>query len=169
MLLLWVQLVIDLVLATDMKSHYSLLGQFNAQFNTGATAKPPMCAQTAPASTTQTSPPAAGLASSPSLSSLPSVPRSELQLTLALQMAIKISDLGHTAAGLPVHCKWVDCLQEELFRQGDIEAAHGLQVSPMCDRSEMRRMQRGQLAFFGRCNYRAGVGRGHLDDLCCMI
>lgn len=36
-----------------------------------------------------------------------------------VQMALKCSDLGHTAASLAVHKKWLERLEEEFFMQGD--------------------------------------------------
>lgn len=53
-----------------------------------------------------------------------------------LQIALKVSDLGHLCAPLPVHLKWVAALEEELFRQGDQEKAAGLAVSALMDRTK---------------------------------
>lgn len=39
-------------------------------------------------------------------------------------------------ASLPVHCRWVALLEEEFFRQGDMEKAHNLPVSPLFDRNK---------------------------------
>ena len=41
-------------------------------------------------------------------------PLDETELLLSLQLALKCSDLGHTAACLPVHLKWVASLEEEV-------------------------------------------------------
>merc|ERR1712078_929678 len=38
---------------------------------------------------------------------------------LALQMSIKMADLGNVLADPHVHLNWVNCLEEEYFRQGD--------------------------------------------------
>ncbi len=46
------------------------------------------------------------------------------------------ADLGHTAAQLSVHLRWVACLEEEFFRQGDAERDAGLPISPLFDRSK---------------------------------
>lgn len=51
-------------------------------------------------------------------------------------MALKLSDLGHLAAPLPVHLRWVAGLEEEFFRQGDREKADSLPVSPLFDRAK---------------------------------
>lgn len=52
------------------------------------------------------------------------------------QMALKLSDLGHLAAPLAVHLRWVRGLEEEFFRQGDKEKACNLPVSPLFDRTK---------------------------------
>ncbi len=36
---------------------------------------------------------------------------------LTLQAALKCSDLGHLAAPLPIHLKWVSGLEDEFFQQ----------------------------------------------------
>ena len=41
-------------------------------------------------------------------------PLGEAELLLSLQLALKCADLGHTAAFLPVHLKWVSGLEEEV-------------------------------------------------------
>lgn len=60
---------------------------------------------------------------------------SSMQRTLALQLAVKCADLGHMASSWPIHQAWVDRLQQELYSQGDLELAHSLPTSPMCDRN----------------------------------
>lgn len=54
---------------------------------------------------------------------------------LTWKMAMKCADLGHLASAEHVHVKWVHLLEEELFRQGDLEKARGYPVSPLMDRS----------------------------------
>lgn len=51
-------------------------------------------------------------------------------------MALKCADLGHLAANWGVHQKWVAGLEEELFRQGDLERQQSLPVSPLMDRAK---------------------------------
>uniref|UniRef100_A0A061RJQ1 3',5'-cyclic-nucleotide phosphodiesterase n=2 Tax=Tetraselmis sp. GSL018 TaxID=582737 RepID=A0A061RJQ1_9CHLO len=53
---------------------------------------------------------------------------------LLLVMAMKVADLGHCAARLEVHVKWVSRLQEEFFLQGDKEREAYLPVSALMDR-----------------------------------
>lgn len=47
----------------------------------------------------------------------------------------KVSDLGHSWTTYAVHRQWVEGLQEEFFKMGDVELAQGLPVSPMCNRN----------------------------------
>ena len=51
-------------------------------------------------------------------------------------MALKCSDLSALAAARPVHCEWVDRLEEEFFIQGDKEMNSGLPISPLMDRTK---------------------------------
>ncbi len=60
-------------------------------------------------------------------------PISDTDRILSLQMALKCADLGHLAAPLDVHLKWVRALEAEFFQQGDEERAAGLPISPLCD------------------------------------
>ncbi len=41
------------------------------------------------------------------------MPLDETKRFLSLKLALKISDLGHTTASLPVHLKWVSNLEDE--------------------------------------------------------
>ncbi len=53
-----------------------------------------------------------------------------------LQIALKVADLGHLGEEVSVHKRWVRCLEEEFFRQGDQERALGLPISPLFDRAK---------------------------------
>ncbi|GAX77145.1 hypothetical protein CEUSTIGMA_g4591.t1 [Chlamydomonas eustigma] len=55
---------------------------------------------------------------------------------LVLQMSLKCADLGHLASPEPVHKRWVQRLEEEIFCQGDAERKAGLPVSPLMDRQK---------------------------------
>jgi hypothetical protein len=66
---------------------------------------------------------------------------------LSLQMALKCADLGHLAAPLGVHLRWVAALEAEFFAQGDAEKAAGLPVSPLCDRNKQG-VTKSQIGFF---------------------
>ena len=51
-----------------------------------------------------------------------------------MQMVMKCADLGHLASEESVHMKWVSALEEEMFRQGDLEKSKGYPISPLMDR-----------------------------------
>jgi len=55
---------------------------------------------------------------------------------LVLQVSLKVADLGHLTHLWEVHKRWVEMLEEEVFRQGDAEKERGLPVSPLMDRSK---------------------------------
>ena len=50
------------------------------------------------------------------------------------QMALKWADIGHLASPREVHLRWVHRLEEEMFKQGDMERVNGLPISPLMDR-----------------------------------
>jgi len=52
------------------------------------------------------------------------------------KMALKCADLGHLAAPWNVHTQFVKALEEEMFRQGDLEKSRGYPVSPLMDRDK---------------------------------
>ena len=52
-------------------------------------------------------------------------------------MAMKCADLGHLSSARSVHLKWVHLLEEEMFRQGDLERQRGYPVSPLMDRGKI--------------------------------
>ena len=66
---------------------------------------------------------------------------------LVWRVAFKCADLGHLASPREVHRRWVQLLEEEMFRQGDAERALGLPVSALMDRTTGGVMQ-SQEGFF---------------------
>ncbi|KAJ9531179.1 hypothetical protein QJQ45_001023 [Haematococcus lacustris] len=63
-------------------------------------------------------------------------PLDETERMLSLQIALKLADLSNLAKERDVYLKWVACLEEEAFLQGDKEKAAGLPVSPLYDRDK---------------------------------
>jgi len=53
---------------------------------------------------------------------------------IMLKMAIKCSDIGHSAKPLNMHIKWSNFVCEEFFKQGDQERELNLPISMYCDR-----------------------------------
>ena len=114
---------IDLVMATDMKKHLGIVSQFKSRTssrhgNTGS--------GTSGKHTNQDS---------------------EGSHRITLQMVVKIADLGHLASPYRLHRKWVSLLEEELFRQGDMERERDMIVSDFMDRKR-EGISTSQCAFF---------------------
>lgn len=101
-------MVIELVLGTDMANGSKIQKSFNDTFGAVAEGYSP-------------SPPALASAK---------------DAVLLLQMAMKCADLGHLALSWDVHVKWVVRLEEEFFAQGDKEKGAGLPVSFLMDRNQ---------------------------------
>ncbi len=55
---------------------------------------------------------------------------------MLMQLGLKCADVGHLAASWPVHERWVACLEEELFLQGDQERLGHVNISPLMDRNK---------------------------------
>jgi hypothetical protein len=66
---------------------------------------------------------------------------------IVLKMAMKVSDLSHICSPLHMHQRWVSCLEEEMFQQGDMEKRFGMAPSPLCDR-EKGGITKSQVGFF---------------------
>ncbi|KAL6765019.1 hypothetical protein V8C86DRAFT_1223041 [Haematococcus lacustris] len=137
------KLMVELVLGTDMKQHFSIIGAFTALHRLN-TSEAQGSARISGAGK-QESLPSYGKASSSTVDELQ--PVSEQDKLLSLQMALKCSDLGHLAAPLPVHLAWVARLEAEFFAQGDAERAQGLAISPLCDRTKQG-ITKSQVGFF---------------------
>jgi hypothetical protein len=69
------------------------------------------------------------------------------QRALLLKLVMKLADLGHLYAEGDVHRKWVQALEDEYFKQGDVERSLGLKVSPLMDR-RIGGITRSQTGFF---------------------
>eukprot|EP00899_Mesostigma_viride_P014695 jgi/Mesvir1/23226/Mv21742-RA.1 len=107
------RIVIDLVLASDLKRHFGILDQFKARVS----------------------------------QSTPWDIAKESDRTLLMQLALKVSDIGHAAKPLAVHQEWSRRVTEEFYKQGDAEREAKLDVSPFMDRFN-NSMPRSQVGFF---------------------
>lgn len=119
------QLVIDLVLGTDMSEDKEIVGTLAAKLKERKEVA------------------AEGTAAC----AAPFVPTSKAEAVLALQMALKAADIGHLALPWRCHLVWVERLEMEFFAQGDLERALGLPISFLMDR-EKPGVTQTQLGFF---------------------
>ncbi|KAG1698116.1 cAMP-specific 3',5'-cyclic phosphodiesterase [Nymphon striatum] len=110
------KMVIDMVLATDMSKHMSLLADLKTMVETKKVA-------------------GSGVLLLDNYTD-------RIQV---LQNMVHCADLSSPTKPLELYQKWVDRIMEEFFQQGDKEHAQGLEMSPMCDRlsSTMEQTQVG--------------------------
>ncbi|KAG2490631.1 hypothetical protein HYH03_011022 [Edaphochlamys debaryana] len=165
--------VIELVLSTDMKQHFSILSHFNtvhrltawsqqqaqpqAQQGAVQTSQPPGIAahghQGPPTSAPGRSAIGRGrtreLADPGGVRELGPAPQpvDDTERLLSLQVALKCADIGHLGEALGVHMRWLSVLEEEFFRQGDLERELGLPISPLFDRSKQG-VSKSQVGFY---------------------
>lgn len=143
------KMVVDIVLATDMKQHFSLTSLWNAKIPMLLSSAPSASQSEVPDLVSKSSTPGSrpesarkkawdtgnGGAPAPQVLGKLVVEDEELR-TLVLQTAMKCADLGHLTHKWEVHRKWVEALEEEMWRQGDAEKARGMPVSPLMDRAK---------------------------------
>mmetsp|Transcript_19716 Transcript_19716/g.47074 ORF Transcript_19716/g.47074 Transcript_19716/m.47074 type:complete len:551 (+) Transcript_19716:188-1840(+) len=114
--------VIQLVLATDMSRHFDIVAQFKAL-----------------------------ILQNDDLAKAPGrkwdIMNSKQKL-ITLQMALKVSDIGHCCLPWEQHQKWSLRLQEEFFKQGDMERKRGKKVSALMDRNKPGAADPGNQAGF---------------------
>ena len=96
---------IDMVLATDMSKHMSLLADLKTMVETKKVA-------------------GSGVL----------LLDNYTERIQVLQNMIHCADLSNPTKPLEIYKKWVDVLLEEFYQQGDKEKELGLDISPMCDR-----------------------------------
>lgn len=109
--------MIDMVLATDMSKHMSLLADLKTMVETKKVA-------------------GSGVL-------LLDNYNDRIQV---LQNMVHCSDLSNPTKPLEIYRLWVDRITEEFFRQGDKECEAGLDISPMCDRSNAT-IEKSQVGF----------------------
>lgn len=96
---------IDMVLATDMSKHMSLLADLKTMVETKKVA-------------------GSGVL----------LLDNYTERIQVLQNMLHCADLSNPTKPLDIYKKWVDVLLEEFYQQGDKEKELGLDISPMCDR-----------------------------------
>ncbi|XP_076307243.1 3',5'-cyclic-AMP phosphodiesterase 4C-like isoform X3 [Tachypleus tridentatus] len=108
---------IDMVLATDMSKHMSLLADLKTMVETKKVS-------------------GTGVV----------LLNNYTERIQVLQNMIHCSDLSSPTKPLEMYRKWVDLLMEEFYQQGDKERAQGLDISPMCDRHNAT-VEKSQVGF----------------------
>lgn len=146
------KLLIDLVLATDMKQHFNIVSQFGTmhRLNRGSidgTDKRYSDLTTVSKRSNPSFPRSLSPLSELTIVCVGKVPLDDSERMISLQMALKLSDLSHVAAPFPLHLRWVCALEEEFFRQGDSEKACEFEVSPLFDRDKPG-VTMSQIGFF---------------------
>ncbi|UPQ97729.1 3'5'-cyclic nucleotide phosphodiesterase [Chloropicon primus] len=133
------KLVIAMVLATDMKIHFEVLGRFRLiEKKLGRLSSDPVGSEGC-------SSPSAEEAQSGSADSSGLQPE---EVSLALQVCLKCADIGHVYCDSSVHLRWVQKLEQEFFAQGDREEENGaITKSPLMDR-EKAGITKSQVGFF---------------------
>jgi len=143
------KLMIEMVIATDMKLHFEILGRFRLlESKISRRAEGYDTHQTKTIQTDFTG----GLSSSMDVGTSNAVKEMNILLpedvALSLQVALKCADVGHVYCSPNVHMKWVQKLEQELFAQGDKEKEHGaVTTSPLMDR-EKGGITKSQCGFF---------------------
>ncbi|XP_037673914.1 cAMP-specific 3',5'-cyclic phosphodiesterase 4C isoform X2 [Choloepus didactylus] len=99
------RMVIDMVLATDMSKHMTLLADLKTMVETKKVAS-------------------LGVLLLDNYSD-------RIQV---LQNLVHCADLSNPTKPLPLYRQWTDRIMAEFFRQGDRERARGMDISPMCDK-----------------------------------
>ncbi|CAL8081795.1 unnamed protein product [Calicophoron daubneyi] len=111
------RMVIELVLATDMSKHMSLLADLRTMVETKKVS-------------------GSGLLNLDNYAD-------RIQI---LQNMMHCADLSNAAKPLRLNRKWTTRLQEEFFRQGDRERSLKIEISPMCDRETVA-VEKSQVSF----------------------
>mmetsp|Transcript_3663 Transcript_3663/g.4912 ORF Transcript_3663/g.4912 Transcript_3663/m.4912 type:complete len:123 (-) Transcript_3663:37-405(-) len=55
-----------------------------------------------------------------------------------MKMALKCADIGHITLPPDVHLLWVQSLQAEFYKQGDLERKNKAPISFLCDKKKPR-------------------------------
>eukprot|EP00899_Mesostigma_viride_P013194 jgi/Mesvir1/21876/Mv04251-RA.1 len=114
------KLVVQMVLATDLKSHFELVERFKTRLAKLRAAK----------------------AALPGKMAL-----KESDWMLLLSIYLKVADIGHLTKSHDMHVRWVDAVMQEFFRQGEEEKRRGLPVSPFMDKASCN-LPKAQVGFF---------------------
>lgn len=124
-------IVIELVMATDMRNHFTILG--NAQV---------LCKRYERV--------AEGANSRSILERIMSSSSNNEDRMTMMKVLMKFADLSHLSLRTPLMVRWTNSLQEEFFNQGDLERSLGFHVSFMMDRNTSDIFVESQPGFFDK-------------------
>ncbi|XP_019633002.1 PREDICTED: cGMP-inhibited 3',5'-cyclic phosphodiesterase A-like isoform X3 [Branchiostoma belcheri] len=133
-------LVIEAILATDLKRHFDFLTEFNAKL--AALNTPSETSSECSFSEVKEK---ASVANSNSLCPFfhmneddsPGIDwRNENDRLLVVQMCIKLADVNGPCKAENLHITWTNRIVAEFYEQGDDEAGRGLPISPYMDRNK---------------------------------
>jgi cAMP-specific phosphodiesterase 4 len=137
------QIIITMVLATDLSKH---MKHVNKLKSTRYATRNTTTTNTTTTNTTTTSitieqeqcPTTCRSSSSSSI-----LPNDDL----ILQSILMMSDIGHANKSFAYHYEWSKLVTEEFHLQGDREKQFGLEISPLCDRTNTK-FEKNQIGFF---------------------
>jgi len=75
--------------------------------------------------------------------------RNERHRLLLAQIVMKCGDVSNTTRSFEVASDMAHTLTVEFFKQGDMERALGVEVTPMCDRTKASHISTSQVGFYG--------------------
>jgi hypothetical protein len=131
------ELVLRLVVGTDMSDDKAILARLVAATKSQAAATEMAATETATeTAATATTETAATETAATGLLPGGLVPASKEEAVVALTMTLKAADIGHLALPWELHVAWVKRLELEFFHQGDLEKALGLPVTFLMDRAK---------------------------------
>eukprot|EP00238_Polyblepharides_amylifera_P006140 CAMPEP_0196576136 /NCGR_PEP_ID=MMETSP1081-20130531/5478_1 /TAXON_ID=36882 /ORGANISM="Pyramimonas amylifera, Strain CCMP720" /LENGTH=888 /DNA_ID=CAMNT_0041894667 /DNA_START=359 /DNA_END=3025 /DNA_ORIENTATION=+ len=119
--------IIALVLATDMQEHFNILSAFKAKIMSRAKSSKDFRESTGSGGTSLRD------FRSHQLQSCTSEER-----LLIMKMALKCADIGHITLPVQAHLQWVQSLQVEFYKQGDLERKQNMPISFLCDQQKPR-------------------------------
>lgn len=137
------EIIVQMVLSTDMKKHFTLHQQLDGLVNASEEkAKALIVQKTSSRKSITSLPPSA----TPTNAQAPAIKLDRAERLLYLQAVLHCADLGNPAKPLNLYLRWTDLIIMEFFAQGDAEAALGLPISPMCDRNKPNK-EKSQIGF----------------------
>jgi hypothetical protein len=119
------ELVISLVLSTDLKLHFDILSEFKSLIH--------VLQENASLNTDNDNDNDTSL--------------TENSVLMGMKIMLKCSDIGHPTKSKVIHLKWSRLIMKEFFEQGYKEKREGYTVSPLCDGEDIASIPKSQKGF----------------------